>query len=530
MGFKVKKLKNGEALYPYWGKSFDKITGLDPLGQQNASERIYSHLLPGITNLTNRIRYYGFYCWILWNYEELNKNRFNQKEHRIFIRRAEFTVALVMNQMTDSISQIPGSNKANEVLSSKNSDAPIDISDYADHNKEGAYWKYATGALGQYYITSLRTMGLVKEVVADGKLFYVVTQEGKYQVTGKKLAQAFQENLNDSSIEKFLNVIATGIIKPNYVQDIFSSFNLTNVPVNSQEWNFYWGLLNGPNEPDPEKDQVYFRKQTIDLLIDSSISDGVQSMEFLDSMVEWGITREHEDFCTKFGWYLYRLNEYWQLSCGAMFWSILNILSSEKNGIYDKNKLIEDITARLFFELDIEPKTKVNQLKLKLEVKTVKDYHEEIVSGVKANNSWSVFESAFQILRMLLNLNAESISIYSNIFSSKGLNKKGSFLNFASRFYGEEMFNQSIDQFLFEFIDREILLRHRMVALSKLGSGSRSTLKFDLEEGRIMYDSNFEPSFTNPRVDTLLRILSDMSILELRDVKYHRNTEFNIPI
>jgi len=69
-----------------------------------------------------------------------------------------------------------------------------------------------------------------------------------------------------------------------------------------------------------------------------------------------------------------------------------------------------------------------------------------------------------------------------------------------------------------------------MVALSKLGSGSRSTLKFDLEEGRIMYDSNFEPSFTNPRIDTLLRILSDMSILESRDDGYYRNTEFNIPV
>ena len=530
MEFKVKKLKNGESLYPYWGKSFDKITGLDPLGQQNASERIYSHLLPGITNLTNRIRYYGFYCWILWKYEELNKDRFNQKEHRIFIRRAEFTAALVMNQMNDSVSQIPGSNKANEVLNSENIDEPIEISKYADHNKEGAYWKYATGALGQYYITSLRTMGLVKEVVADGKLFYVVTQEGKYQVTGKKLAQAFQENLSESSIEKFLNVLATGIIKPNDIQDIFSSFNLANVPVNSQEWNIYWSLLNGPNEPDPEKGQVYFRKKTIDLLLDSSLSDGVQSMEFLDSMVVWGITRDHEDFGTKFGWYLYRLNEYWQLSCGAMFWSILNILSAERNGIYDKNKLVEEVTARICSELKIDKETSVNQLKMKLDVKTVRDLYEKVASGVKANNSWAVLGSAFQILRMLLNLNAESISSYSKIVSSKGLNKKGSFLNFASRFYGEKKFNQSIDQFLFEFIDREILLRHRMVALSKLGSGSRSTLKFDLEEGRIMYDSNFEPSFTNPRIDTLLRILSDMSILELRDDRYHRNTEFNIPV
>ena len=44
--------------------------GLDPLGLQITSEATYAALLPGVTNLTNRIRYYGFYCWLLDFYAE----------------------------------------------------------------------------------------------------------------------------------------------------------------------------------------------------------------------------------------------------------------------------------------------------------------------------------------------------------------------------------------------------------------------------------------------------------------------------
>jgi hypothetical protein len=47
--------------YPEWTDYRDK-SGLDPLGMQNSSINLYQRLLPGISNVTLRMRYYGLYA------------------------------------------------------------------------------------------------------------------------------------------------------------------------------------------------------------------------------------------------------------------------------------------------------------------------------------------------------------------------------------------------------------------------------------------------------------------------------------
>lgn len=44
---------------PFWAENSGFMTGRDPLGIQNSSITVYGRLLPGMTNLTLRIRYYG---------------------------------------------------------------------------------------------------------------------------------------------------------------------------------------------------------------------------------------------------------------------------------------------------------------------------------------------------------------------------------------------------------------------------------------------------------------------------------------
>jgi hypothetical protein len=47
--------------YPKW-TDYQNKNGLDPLGMQNTSVNLYQRLLPGISNVTLRIRYYGLYA------------------------------------------------------------------------------------------------------------------------------------------------------------------------------------------------------------------------------------------------------------------------------------------------------------------------------------------------------------------------------------------------------------------------------------------------------------------------------------
>jgi hypothetical protein len=49
--------------YPQW-TDYRAKSGLDPLGMQNSSINLCQRLLPGISNVTLRMRYYGFYAWL----------------------------------------------------------------------------------------------------------------------------------------------------------------------------------------------------------------------------------------------------------------------------------------------------------------------------------------------------------------------------------------------------------------------------------------------------------------------------------
>lgn len=53
--------------FPEWTELRQK-SGLDPLGMQAASVNLYQRLVPGISNVTLRIRYYGLYAWLCRTY------------------------------------------------------------------------------------------------------------------------------------------------------------------------------------------------------------------------------------------------------------------------------------------------------------------------------------------------------------------------------------------------------------------------------------------------------------------------------
>src|SRR3546814_11642898 len=55
---------------PHWTKTGSWTMGLDPLGLQATSIRIYQSLVPNITNITNRLRYYAYFPWLIELYEK----------------------------------------------------------------------------------------------------------------------------------------------------------------------------------------------------------------------------------------------------------------------------------------------------------------------------------------------------------------------------------------------------------------------------------------------------------------------------
>src|SRR6516165_9375854 len=80
-------------LLPNWTKPKTWSAGRDPLGMQATSVRMYRQLVPGLTNVTNRLRYFSFYCWVVQTFER-SAHANEAQRWAIFIRRAEAIYAL----------------------------------------------------------------------------------------------------------------------------------------------------------------------------------------------------------------------------------------------------------------------------------------------------------------------------------------------------------------------------------------------------------------------------------------------------
>ncbi len=79
--------------FPEWTE-YRKKNGLDPLGMQNSSVNLYQTFLPGISNVTLRIRYYGLYAWLAQRYARQVGDT-DPNNWKRYVRRAEALYALV---------------------------------------------------------------------------------------------------------------------------------------------------------------------------------------------------------------------------------------------------------------------------------------------------------------------------------------------------------------------------------------------------------------------------------------------------
>ena len=154
-------LNKGKSLFPFWGTSINLIMGLDPLGLQTTSEATYSSLFPGISNLTNRLRYYGFYCWLLDFYFQREKKGNSTEQYR-FIRRAELMIAIMMQSQRKNVQQITGSNFATNLIATAEDDYLIWLMVQIGISIKNPH----TGSihlvhLVQYYSGAMQTLALI---------------------------------------------------------------------------------------------------------------------------------------------------------------------------------------------------------------------------------------------------------------------------------------------------------------------------------------------------------------------------------
>jgi hypothetical protein len=262
----TKVIDNNEARVPFFGDRVSFITGLDPLGLQNPSIQAYSLLLPGLNNVTTRIRSYSFYCWLLSEYSKQNK-QLDANAQKKFIRRAEYIIALIASQ--NKIAAISGIAYAENVL---NGDAKkIDLQS-GTYNEDGTttktYWQYSFGVFGQYYLGSLRQIGLLEEPINEkGEFVGVYKQSSKslgIKVSGDDLATAFDKNVGIENKMLFFDCIKKGSITRPNLEQLSKDFNLKEVKKTNFENKLLLDLLFDRDEPLIQKELLLeMRKKTM---------------------------------------------------------------------------------------------------------------------------------------------------------------------------------------------------------------------------------------------------------------------------
>lgn len=319
-----------ETPFPFWGSSRNTKGGRDPLAVQNSSVVIYTNMITGITNVTARVRYNGFFCWLLTMIAEhlgkIDISKIDSPSEQIkLIRRGELLLAYIMLDSYPKVTGVSGS-----IFAEKKIDGDIiDLSLGADYkNKPKIYWQNPNGIFGQYYIGVLSQLKLIYIPSGNHKTFRVTRD-------GLTLANIFSESQPANVEESFWKAISTGEIAKSKLKDMKTL--ALHLIENNKELDEYQRIFCQPDRQDYKHQGNYIshRIDSIKLILEYIRTEGnhVQPKDFVLSFLKYNFEHVLLDITkasdVQQSWFLYELNELTHAAYEAFHFAILYSISEE---------------------------------------------------------------------------------------------------------------------------------------------------------------------------------------------------------
>jgi len=502
---------------PFWAKSGDFVRGRDPLGIQNSSIAVYSLLLPGMTNLTLRMRYYGFYIWLLDQYHQLPSNSPFKQDFTgqyNFIRRAELILSYMMVNKFPEEQSVIGSDFSFKNIALKPNQNYYDIAlgadKFKDTRKGSVYWDFKSGALGQYYVGSLMGLQLVQE---SGGYF-------KRTEKGIALAQAYGKSLNNNTITVLLQSITTG--KLNFSDlDNLTELSLNKDITQSDEGKLYLELLldhDGTSNKNTSGAIPQQRKETLQLFLEylEEFQEANSWRNFPLALYNSYLTRNGKiEQEAELGWYYYYLNELVHFSMETIFWGMLSEMEKQTYSLNDFMNYIAQSVTTYEYEVftDLEKLTVAEALeRLKTIEENVVDYIDDINTNVKNRETKEgIINALFFLLKLYKDNYAyfEALQDYAAQYSlhDKNGNALAIFQNLV-----QNNLHISFPVFVKNIV-QTIINEHTAIAYRKMGNGEKNLLKFLLEDNYLIHIETMSPNFTSPRLKTLYNFAIDLGLI-----------------
>lgn len=503
---------------PYFASNISPVFGLNHLGLRNASEDLFTTLLPGLNGVTQRVRYYSFYCWITGVFSAtFTGDDRTDEAYRLFIRKSEILLALLQARRDPGVQGIPGITYALDVLGRGNEHIDLLRCVHRTDTKpdtKGTYWSNRGGILRQYYNASMKDMVLLaspKE--ANKKLDNVSLPSLKTDdlpedvILGEDLGSSFLGSIGEETAKLFVTCVLTSSVTLEQLDKMKDRMVMKDFGDIGEEREKLIDMLNQKDSPGNELSERHLRRDTIRHLLKYFLHDRTSgekdSVQFPGVLYHKVLEGDLSDECS-LGWYAYSANDWWQYHNSIIFFCLLEILQKDNGWV-----AIEDVTVRFskgIYDalLDEDGRTLRDVCKL-IETGGVSLMATDTLEGKAAGAIASILRLFCENQR-----HPETVKAYLEAFRTT--RRGNDFFAFM------EGLNTHLDvsflKFLKDFILRDIIYRHHNVSLVKYSATKVSSNKFLLEDGYLRFIEQTEYSHTAPRLDSLIGYLTDLGLLK----------------
>jgi len=531
------------------------IDGLDHLGIELVSVNLYQAMLPGLTNVTNRARYYSFYPWAVHRYAQDGPKTRSKAAWRNWLRAIDYTYAVACMAYERELGQdlgssVVGADMARKMTKDEPPSAKIDligpsaVSVSGAVPESGAYFKNPEGGFGQYYKGPLRELGVLLE---HGLSTWPDVKLSNY--AGKRIAETLDAN---ESFQELKELALQGGARLSELGRIGKAIHPGAIEPDSEEATLLRQLFFG-DDPDTcqgqQAERIKCRRESLLLMLhylrESGSVDSDLAYEFrwgcasgrLPDGRPWIVPASLADAAR--GWAAYQRNDLLNYCLECLFYSALLEVDRGPSRPEELVTLLTD-TAMASVRADAE------RLGLPALPKTVEKWIRatRAPDAAPTTDPWGP-QSTWALADWLENavaandpvaMMAIAIRLLGRLATDRGDYDSHPFapiphaVEMASNhevhlreWWGrvESRATESTAQFVKELLLEWVLFRHLRVATRKLANQGVSTYKFRPEEGRLLLVAERLPipTLTAPRVRQGFRVMEDLHCI--RRVKGH---------
>jgi hypothetical protein len=485
---------------PEWTERAEK-RGLDPLGMQNAGIGLYQSLLPGISNVTLRMRYYGYYCWVSDAYARSGATD-EFAAWRTWVRRAEALYALVCSHAKGQ-GGVGGIDWADRRLALQ--EDVIDFAEAASSNPNTTrYLRQSLGVFGGAYYSQMVETGLFRQ--GEHGI------QRATNVSGRAAAEAFRTSIG-ADVE---NTLSQGIKSAQIARNDLvrlAPIVPSEIPDASSERETYERLLFSSDEATrndaSRSTSLKLILKTAQVLGRRPEADNVRWHLFAsDSLGAEAL--DHQ----RIRWEAYQCQDLFQVAAAALLeWAI--DLMAEFDAGRTLSEIEDEVRLRLRLREAEGDDAAMSWADLLLEIDQRAFDYQSVASRLTSRRG-TAEQKAWDAIRLIAALGHRMIERPDlNEIAKRELGAHGGGRSIVSEFAWISSRAQiSVGDLIASYMIERVVRRHSWVAMQKLRRQRDYTFLFEVQEGRLVRRNGYAPVTTTPRLSPAIQFLVDVGLLD----------------